>query len=73
MENMFQIRAYGTSELASLYNPHVHPNSAVRTLRQWIDHYPNLRSNLTAIGLQRKAHSFTPAQVAMIVDALGEP
>ncbi len=73
MEESFEIRAYGLSELAQLYNPHVHPRTAVRTLQQWIDRYPGLRDRLTGAGMVRKTRILTPMQVEMIVKALGTP
>ncbi len=73
MEKSFEIRSYGVGELAALYNPNVHPSTAVRTLRQWIDRYPGLRARLVASGMRPRTRIITPAQVRMIVEALGEP
>jgi hypothetical protein len=42
-------------------------------LNPWIDRYPGLRQQLTALGFRPKARIFTPAQVRAIVEALGEP
>lgn len=69
----FKIRTYGRTELAQLYSPGIDPQSAFRKLKQWIDRYPNLREALTAQGLSPRARSYTPVQVKLIVDALGEP
>ncbi len=73
MEESFEIRAYGLSELAQLYNPTVQPRTAVRILQQWIDRYPGLRVRLTEAGMVYKTRILTPAQVRLIVEALGEP
>ena len=73
MEESFEFRAYSFSELAQLYNPHVHPRTAVRTLQIWIDRYPGLRDRLTGAGMVQKTRILTPMQVAMIVKALGTP
>ncbi|MDY3284552.1 MAG: DUF4248 domain-containing protein [Prevotella sp.] len=35
--------------------------------------YPGLMEQLAAIGYTERSRSFTPAQVRLIVDALGEP
>ncbi|KAB5274813.1 DUF4248 domain-containing protein [Bacteroides stercoris] len=35
--------------------------------------YPNLREELLASGLSPKSRTYTPAQVGLIVGALGEP
>lgn len=69
----FQIRSYGKSELASIYLPGITPDSACKTLRRWIDKYPGLSENLIATGLSATDRRYTPAQVRLIVEALGEP
>ena len=69
----FEIRTYGRTELAQLYNPRLCPDSAYRKLKQWIDLYPGLRENLAASGLSPRSRTYTPAQVTLIVRALGEP
>ncbi len=73
MEESFEIRAYGLSELAQLYNPNVQARSAVRILQQWIDRYPGLRVRLTEAGMVYRTRILTPMQVEMIVKALGTP
>ena len=37
---MFDIRPYAKAELASLYSPHVAPDSAMKTLKRWIKGSP---------------------------------
>ena len=53
------------------------PNSIVpisdRKLKHWIDLYPGLRAGLSTLGLSPRSRSYTPAQVSLIVGALGEP
>ena len=56
-----------------LYCPELCPQAAFRKLNQWIDLYPNLREELLALGLSPKSRTYTPAQVGLIVGALGEP
>ncbi len=73
MEETFEIRSYGLAEFASLYQPHVHPNTAVRTLQQWINRYPGLRMQLTEAGWRPGTKLITPTQVKLIVKALGPP
>jgi len=67
--NSFEIRTYGRTELAQLYCPDLCPESAYRKLKHWID----LRAGLSALGLSPRSRSYTPAQVSLIVGALGEP
>ncbi len=69
----FIVRSYGRTELAQIYNPSLCPQSAYRKLCHWIDLYPGLREALEASGLSSKSRSYTPAQVRLIVEALGEP
>ena len=69
----FRIRAYGRTELAQEYNPHLAPSTAWHRLKDWIDRSPGLASRLRELGYTDKARSWTPAQVSAIVSALGEP
>ena len=69
----FRIRAYGRTELAQEYNPHRAPSTAWHRLKDWIDRYPGLAAHLRELGYTDKSRSWTPAQVAAIVKALGEP
>ena len=45
-QDEFPIRAYGRTELAVCYFPHLNSQAAYRKLQQWIDHYPHLRERL---------------------------
>ncbi len=69
----FRLRAYGRTELAQAYNPHLSPGAAWQKLSMWIHLYPELTERLKAIGYSPHQRVFTPRQVAMIVEALGEP
>lgn len=69
----FKIKAYGIAELAAKYSPDSADSTARKKLNHWIDRYPGLRQQLTALGFRPKARIFTPAQVRAIVEALGEP
>lgn len=69
----FTVREYGRTELAALYCPNLAPVSAWRKLKKWIAAHPTLPDRLAATGYTSRAHGFTPAQVSLIVDALGEP
>ncbi len=73
MEESFKIKSYGIGKLARLYCPDVHPHTALRKLNEWIDLYPGLRQQLLEAGMKPGSRIFTPAQVKLIVDALGEP
>ena len=69
----FKIRTYGRTELAQLYSPGLCPQAAFCTLLQWIDLHPSLLISRLELGASDKTWSYTPAQVRLIVEALGEP
>lgn len=70
---IFRIRMYGKSELAQLYCPYLSSSAARRKLMQWISLQPRLVAALQESGLTEASRSFTPIQVRLIVEALGEP
>ncbi len=70
---MFKIRLYGRTELALAYSPDLTPQAAFRRLTRWIEIKPGLTEALVATGLQAHTRVYTPAQVRLIVEALGEP
>ena len=67
--NEFKIRAYGRMELAQLYSPELTDIAAYRK----ISLCPGLLQRLYDLGYESKRRSFTPLEVRVIVDALGEP
>ena len=68
-----KIRTYGKGELAQLYCPNITTAAARKKLMLWINLYPNLMDAPHQAGFSDSTRSFTPAQVKLIVDALGEP
>lgn len=72
MEN-FEIRTYGRTELALCYFPDLNPQVAYRKLQYWIDYYPHLREKLEKMGSGLSYRTYMPAQVQLIVGAIGEP
>lgn len=69
----FEYRTYGKSELALLYNPYITPKAACKKLNRWIALQPRLAASLDDAGLRLLSKTYTPAQVRLIVEALGEP
>ena len=69
----FKIRTYGRMELAQMYCPELTGVSAYRKVERWITRCPRLRSQLTVLGYEHGKRSYTPSQVRVIIDALGEP
>lgn len=72
-ESGFIIRSYSKSELAMLYSPYITPKAAVRKLNRWIAIKPGLTERLCQAGVLPNAKCYTPFQVYIIVEALGEP
>lgn len=72
-ENRFKIRSYGWAELALCYNPSLHPDSASRLLRRWVQKNNRLADELKATGFIPRQRILTPLQVSVVVTYLGEP
>lgn len=62
------IHTYGRTELAQQYFPKMNAQAAWFKLRQWLTLNPDTRPLL-----QTGRRSFTPAEVALIFDRIGEP
>lgn len=75
MENgaEFKIRSYGRTELALLYSPELSALGAFRRLQRWMLRSPGLMQRLEDLGYDEHNRSFTPLEVRVIVEALGEP
>lgn len=70
---LFKSKSYGFAELACLYLPTLNKKSASNQLRNWINKNNKLKSELDEAGVQNRQKIFTPKQVQIIVDHLGEP
>ena len=62
------IKTYGRTELAQQHFPHIDPHSAWRKMHRWMMIKPRLR-RLT----EGTSRTFTPREVQLIFDELGEP
>ena len=60
-------------DLALLYSPHVCRKSALRLLNAYIHRARGLLPALEATGYSRSARHFTPKQLALVLEYLGEP
>jgi len=70
----FKVKAYGKSELALQYFPDAaSAHTAVNHLMSWIHRNPELTEGLVKLGYRKTAKFFTPKEVGMIVEYLGEP
>jgi hypothetical protein len=69
----FRIRCYGKGELALVYFPGKSPKVASKAFKKFIDEHPGLTEKLAKTGLKPLSKTYTPAQVKLIIEALGEP
>ena len=69
----FIIRAYTKKELALMYFPDSQPRTAVNHLMAWVRRCTPLWEQLLATGYSTTGKAFTPRQVRLVVEYLGEP
>jgi hypothetical protein len=67
------MKSYSKKELAQAYAPHITPASAVNRLAAWIRHNEALYRALLDTGYRPTQQLFTPRQVELIFQHLGEP
>jgi hypothetical protein len=72
-EEKFVIRSYYKEELAVKYHPGIKPKSAMDKMRRWISMNPELNRKMIEAQICAQSHSYTPRQVAILVEFLGEP
>ena len=68
-----EIVGMGKGELAEMYAPDLSPHAALNRLSRWIDYNPQLSEALRQTGYRRHARRFSPRQVELIFQFLGEP
>jgi hypothetical protein len=73
MHEKFRYRTYSKGELAQLYYPHLAPESARKRLYRWIADDKSLREALAETGYSIHTRTFTPRQVRLLVEHMGEP
>ena len=66
-------RIYGHSELAALYFRYVQPKSASTQLTRWIQRDCELYEELLLAGYHKGQRLYTPLQLAILLDHLGDP
>jgi hypothetical protein len=65
--------SYSRSELAALYLPDFTPRAAIRQINNWMGVHPWLKKRLLEAGADDHTRFYTPRQVEIIFEALGEP
>ena len=61
------------TEMARAYFPNVTPENARRNLLRWIAMNPELQERLQQSGYHKEQRYFTPGQVSILYEILGEP
>ena len=69
----FKIKSYGVGELACLFLPMLNNRSASNQFRSWIKKNEKLKQALIDVGFQNRQKIYTPKQVQIIIEHLGEP
>lgn len=67
------LRDITKSELALLYAPNLTSHAAVNRLMKWLKKSPETMAALHDSGYEHRQKVFTPQQVGIIFDFLGEP
>jgi len=74
MKDTFVIRSYSKKELSLCYFPtSENPHSAVNRLMAWINRCEPLCKALEAEGYQKTSKWFSPREIRLIIQYLGEP
>ena len=70
----FKVKMYTKKELALCYFPSaVSPHTAVNHLMSWINRCTPLREALEGQGYRKTSKWFSPREVRLIIEYLGEP
>lgn len=72
-EEKFIVRGYGKGELAMLYMPGICRCGALKQFNRWIERNTRLMAELIETGYSGTERIFTPKQVELIVEYIGEP
>lgn len=70
---VFKPKSYGVAELACLFLPTLNNRSASNQFRTWIKKNDKLKQALIEAGFQNRQKIYTPKQVNIIIEYLGEP
>ncbi len=71
--NEFKTKSYGVCELACLFLPTLSCRSASNQFRNWIKKNEKLKQTLFDAGFHNRQKIYTPKQVQIIIEHLGEP
>ena len=72
-ERIFIIKSYHKADLALMYHPGLSAVAAMGKMRRWINRNPELKRRMHEVQVSVLNHSYTPREVAIIVEFLGEP
>lgn len=72
-EVKFVIRGYHKADLALMYHPNMSATAAMGKMRRWINRNARLKEKLLEVQISALNHTYTPKEVAILVEFLGEP
>lgn len=72
-EFVFPIKGYHKADLALMYHPNLSARAAMGKMRRWINRNAELKKRLMEVQINLLNHTYTPKEVAIIVEFLGEP
>lgn len=68
-----KVKCYSRSELAFMYMPNLNIRAAQRQMNLWLDTNERLKMRLLEAGANDKIRFYTPRQVEIIFEELGQP
>lgn len=72
-EPKFVIKSYLKADLALMYHPSMTQRGAMTKMRRWINLNSELKKRMTEAQVSALTHQYTPRQVAILAEFLGEP
>jgi len=73
-ENLkFVVKGYYKADLALMYHPGMSARCAMGKMRRWINRNTELKRKMLEAQVSALNHKYTPKEVAILVEFLGEP
>ena len=72
-EKIFVIKGYHKADLARMYHPDLSAHAAMGKMRRWINRNAELKRRMQEVQVSVLNHTYTPKEVAILVEFLGEP
>lgn len=72
-ESIFTVKSYHKADLALMYHPGLSATAAMGKMRRWINRNAELKRKMGEVQVSVLNHTYTPKEVAILVEFLGEP